>query len=124
MQYITYARYVELGGSVSDEATFNSLQNRIESKLNYITFGRLEQMADDDNLPSEIEMLEVDLIGFLDADKTETVKTGVQSYSNGIESITYAVSSDDIEKQLTKRIYTSAQEYLWNYPELFYRGRR
>lgn len=124
MQYITFAEYQDLGGTVTEEATFNSLQRTVEAKMNYLTFGRIEKLYDEGNLPSEVEILEVELINTFSNDDTSSVKTGVQSYSNGIESITYAVSKDNIEKQRNERVFATMQEYLFKYPELFYRGTR
>lgn len=125
MKYITFNEYTELGGTVTDEATFNSLQLRIESKINYLTFGRLDAMIEhDESAPDVVKQMEVDIINEYVADNIDSAKTGVQSYSNGIESITYAVSSEDIDKQYSKRLYTKIKEYLWQYPELFYRGNK
>lgn len=124
MQYITFAEYTNLGGTVKDEATFISLQRQIESRMNYITFGRVDKMLPENaELREAVSILEVELINVFSGELVDTVKTGVQSYSNGIESITYAVSNTDIEKQRNGRIYTTMQSFLWKFPELFYRGR-
>lgn len=124
MQYITFDEYTNLGGNVTDEATFISLQRQIESRMNYITFGRIDKMLPDNaELREAVSILEVELINVFSGELADTVKTGVQSYSNGIESITYSVSNTDIEKQRNGRIYTTMQSFLWKFPELFYRGR-
>lgn len=124
MQYLSFAEYQELGGNVTDETTFTLLQRQIESRMNYLTFGRLEKLFESGELPKEVGILEVELINTYANDNPETTKTGVQAYSNGIESYTYAATNDDIDKQRNKRIYTTMQSYLFNYPQLFYRGRR
>ena len=123
MTYLTFAEYTELGGTVTDESIFTSLQRQIESKLNYFTFGRIEALFESGDLPSEVELLEVELINMYSADDIDTIKTGVQSYSNGIESITYATGNTNFERQRDRRTYTKMQAFLWKYPELFYRGR-
>jgi hypothetical protein len=123
VQYITFDEYKELGGTVEDEATFNSLQLYVESKMNYITFGRLEALFEDDIVYKEIGQLEVELIKLANNDEQSLVKTGVQSYSNGIESITYSGTETEIEKERIKRISSIMQTYLWKYPQLFYTGR-
>lgn len=124
MQYITFEQYTDLGGTVTDSTTFTSLQRTVEAKMNYLTFGRLEKLYEEGNLPGEVEFLEVELINTVSNDNTSDIKTGVQSYSNGIESITYAVSGESVETQRNNRIYATMQEHLFKYPELFYRGRR
>ena len=124
VQYITFDEYTNLGGTVNDEATFISLQRQIESRMNYITFGRIDKMLPENaELREAVSILEVELIDVFSGELADTVKTGVQSYSNGIESITYSVSNTDIEKQRNGRIYTTMQSFLWKFPELFYRGR-
>lgn len=125
MQYITFDEYKNLGGNVTDEATFISLQRQIESRMNYITFGRIDKMLPENaELRETVSILEVELINVFSGELAEEkAKTGIQSYSNGIESITYAVSNTDIEKQRNGRIYTTMQSFLYKFPELFYRGR-
>lgn len=125
MKYISFDEYKELGGTVADETTFNSLQAQVESKMNYLTFGRLDDMYEHDCLPDEVAMLEVELIATFQVDSVSTVKTGVKSYSNGIESIVYGQSTNDdnIEVLRNKRTLSTMETYLWKYPELFYRGR-
>lgn len=125
MQYLTFAEYTDLGGTVTDETTFNSLQRQLESKMNYLTFGRLDkEIATLEGLAETVKTLEVDLINTYSTSDVNVDRTGVQSYSNGIESITYAVNNDNIEKQRNAKLNTTLQTYLWNYPQLFYRGRR
>lgn len=125
MQYLTFSEYTELGGSVTDETTFNSLQRSIESTMNYLTFGRVDKVAPTDpELMDVVKGLEVDLINKFSTDSVDVARTGVKAYSNGIESYTFDLSSEEAEKQRNKQIYTSMQSYLWKYPELFYRGLR
>lgn len=121
---MTFDEYREMGGTVADETTFNSLQAQVEAKMNYLTFGRLEYLYEHDSLPEEVSRLEVELITEFQMDSTATVKTGVKSYSNGIETITYSENDSNIEQLRNKRINSTMQTYLWKYPELFYRGRR
>ena len=123
MKYISFAKYIELGGKNTDESTFLSLQVKLESKLNYITFGRLEKLYEADNLPKEIEALEVELIDALSSNEVASVEAGVSSYDNGIEKITYISSDKSSDNLINTKIFNTAQAYLFKYPELFYRGR-
>ena len=127
MEYLTFAEYTELGGTVTEETTFKSLQRKVESKLNYVTFGRLEKMYEEGSAPEdEVKKFEVDMINATHTSNPDDIKYGIQSYSNGIESFTnlsYA-KNEDADSAYSARLYRKAQEYLWKYPELFYRGRR
>jgi hypothetical protein len=127
MQYLTFEEYQELGGTVADETTFKMLQRKVESKLNYVTFGRVEKMYEMDMAPVEvIKSFEVDMINVTNKSDPDDIKYGIQSYSNGIESITNLsyTKNQDADTAYNSRLYRKAQEYLWEYPELFYRGRR
>lgn len=134
MRYLTFEEYTQLGGTIADETTFNSLQHKVESKLNYVSFGRVDAKYNDDTQDVEVltkfrntvKEFEVDMVDITQKSNPDDIKYGIQSYSNGIESITniaYA-KNDDADKEYSRRLYSKAQEYLWEYPELFYRGRR
>ena len=53
--------------------------------------------------------------------------SNLTSYSNGIETFGYSVGTDDMLKGSTSfdsKILSIIKEYLWEYPELLYRGRK
>ena len=124
MKYLTFEEYKNLGGKCSEDV-FPSLQFDTESKMDYITSGRLSRMIDEiESVPEAVQMLEVKLIDIEDEHRTESnQKTGISSYSNGIESFSYDTSKDS-EEFIAEKFSTLMKQYLYaDYPELFYRGR-
>lgn len=124
--YITYEEYTNLGGTVTEDV-FNTTLIDVTSKINYITVGRIDAMYNSEDVTedfiSTIKNLIVKLIGFTVSTSTESVKTGISNYSNGIETIGYFNDAQTIvEKTDLKRVSSICKEYLWRYPELFYRG--
>ena len=124
MKYLTFEEYQNLGGKCSKDV-FPSLQFDTESKMDYITSGRLSRMIDEiESVPESVQMLEVKLIDIENASSnSEKQVTGVTSYSNGIESFGYDTSKNS-EEMLAEKFSTLMKQYLYpEYPELFYRGR-
>ena len=124
MKYLTFEEYQNLGGKCSKDV-FPSLQFDTESKMDYITSGRLSKMIDEmESVPEAVQMLEVKLIDIEnESSNSEKQVTGVTSYSNGIESFGYDTSKD-LEEMLAEKFSTLMKQYLYpEYPELFYRGR-
>ena len=124
MKYLTFEEYQNLGGKCSKDV-FPSLQFDTESKMDYITSGRLSRMIDEiESVPESVQMLEVKLID-IENSKSDSEKkgSGLTSYSNGIESFGYDTSKDS-EEMLAEKFSTLMKQYLYpEYPELFYRGR-
>ena len=122
--YLTYDEFINLGGKCPEDA-FPKLQYDIESKMDYITFGRLSKMIDKNGeVPKEVQFLEVKLVNIKYKDvETSEKKEGLTSYSNGIESFGYETdSSTEDEKMMNVRSIIK-QYLLPKYPELLYRGR-
>jgi len=116
--YLTYAEYEKLGGT-KDVATFELQESEIEAKLNYLTFGRIKDLAE---IPIAVKLLCFRLhINFwekMDIDKPNNLS----SYSNGIESFGYSDTSSSNHSNLNNQIAGVVKEYLWEYPQLLYRG--
>ncbi len=124
MRYLSFEEYQKLGGKCAEDS-FPSLRFDTESKMNYLTTNRLEKMIEElGEVPESVQMLEVKLIDIEDAHRTESnQKTGISSYSNGIESFSYDTSKDS-EELIAEKFSTLMKQYLYaDYPELFYRGR-
>ena len=124
MGYITYEEYKNLGGECS-EKSFPLLQFDCERKMDYITFGRLSKMIDEDGIvPESVKMLEVKLVNIENSSSGTSQQTsGLTSYSNGIESFGFDTSKDS-EVLLLNKFSDLMLQYLYpEYPELFYRGR-
>lgn len=122
MSYLTYTEYQELGGKIG-EAAFTSLLLDVESKLNYHTQGRIAKL---DTVPQAVKNLCFKLVTFYSENHVTKTSPNVISYSNGIESIGYATSEGNStgSTSFDSTIYSIIKEYLWEYPELLYRGRR
>ena len=124
MGYITYEEYTKLGGECS-EKSFPLLQFDCERKMDYITFGRLSKMIDNNGIvPDAVKMLEVKLVNIENSSGGTSQQTsGLTSYSNGIESFGFDTSKDS-EVLLLNKFSDLMLQYLYpEYPELFYRGR-
>lgn len=124
MSYLTFEEYQSLGGKCTQDA-FLTLQFDAESKMDYITSGRLAKLIEElGTVPKEIQMLEVKLVNIENNSKMER-DDNTTSYSNGIESFGYGdTSNKSLDASLTERFKDIMMEYLYpKYPELFYRGR-
>lgn len=124
MSYLTFEQYQQLGGKCTEDA-FPNLQFDAETKMNYITDGRLSKlMTTLEEVPEVVQRLEVKLIDIIMSIDTSKQGVGnVTSYSNGIESFGYATDKDS-EEYIWNKFKNIMLEYLYpTYPQLFYRGR-
>ena len=121
--YLSYIEYKELGGTMN-EATFNKNEFEIENKIDYLTNGRIKNLS---QVPQAVKMLCFRL-GTSFWEKVEIdAPNNLTSYSNGIESFGYANTTTSSQSSsisvIDKQINNLVAEYLWEYPELLYRGR-
>ncbi len=121
--YLSYTEYKELGGTMN-EATFNKNEFEIENKIDYLTNGRIKNLS---QVPQAVKMLCFRL-GTSFWEKVEIdAPNNLTSYSNGIESFGYANTTTSSQSSsisvIDKQINNLVAEYLWEYPELLYRGR-
>ena len=110
-QYLTYAEYQELGGTVSIEM-FPSLNRKAQQLLDYITFNRIPQCWDNaDDLPLYIKSTMTDFVDQINYLNSQTKDNRVITrYSNGVEDLTYDVTN-------SSTIYTQLnQEAIQNLP--------
>lgn len=125
MSYLTYEEYQNMGGQLSDSA-FTSYLWDVESKLNYLTNDRIKKLEE---VPEAVKRLIFKLISLYDSTFSSSPSTqlgGISSYSNGIESFSYNVPNDsgNGSTSFDNRIIAITTEYLSEYPELLYRGRK
>ena len=118
--YLDYEEYKKFGGTL-DESAFPPMLIDAQSKLNYLTNGNLDKFVKEHGttIPDEIKRLIISVISLLDANKD--MNSNVSSYSNGIETFGYKA---ELSKQQDLDVITLMNSYLWEYPELMYRGRR
>lgn len=126
MSYLTYSEYQSYGGTLNVTA-FSSYLYDVESKLNYLTNNRIGKL---DTIPEVVKRLEYKLIGiYASLNNNETANLNqfnpISSYSNGIESVSYSVNSNNSvgSTSIDNQIYSVVKEYLSEYPELLYRGK-
>ena len=121
--YLSYTEYKELGGTMN-ESTFNKNEFEIENKIDYLTNGRIKNLS---QVPQAVKMLCFRL-GTSFWEKVDIdAPNNLTSYSNGIESFGYANTTTSSQSSsisvIDKQINNLVAEYLWEYPELLYRGR-
>lgn len=121
LRYLTFEEYQKLGGKCTED-TFLTLQYDSESKMNFLTFGNVERLIDKlGNVPEDIKNLEVKLIDIVNSVNTDR-DTSITSYSNGIETFSFSTEKS-AQQAILKNFKDLMMQYLWKYPELFYRGR-
>lgn len=124
LSYLTFEQYQQLGGKCTEDA-FPNLQFDTETKMDYITDGRLSKLMNTlEEVPEVVQRLEVKLIDIImNIDTSKQSAGNVTSYSNGIESFGYATDKDS-EEYIWNKFKNIMLEYLYPaYPQLFYRGR-
>ena len=118
--YLSYEKYKELGGTLND-TTFLQHEIEVEAKLDYLTNGRIRKL---DIIPEAV----VNLCFRLNTNFWEQMNIdqaqSLTSYSNGIESFGYSATNNEGKSVIDTQIIQLVNEYLWEYPELLYRGRK
>ena len=118
--YLSYEKYKELGGTLND-TTFLQHEIEVEAKLDYLTNGRIRKL---DIIPEAV----VNLCFRLNTNFWEQMNIdqaqNLTSYSNGIESFGYNATNNEGKSVIDTQIIQLVNEYLWEYPELLYRGRK
>ena len=118
--YLSYEKYKELGGTLND-TTFLQHEIEVEAKLDYLTNGKIKKL---DTIPEAVINLCFKLnISFWEQTEIDGVKN-ITSYSNGIESFSYSTTDSQGKNIADANIIKVVNEYLWEYPELLYRGKK
>ena len=118
--YLSYEKYKELGGTLND-TTFLQHEIEVEAKLDYLTNGRIRKL---DTVPEAVINLCFKLnISFWEQTEIDGAKN-ITSYSNGIESFSYSTTDSQGKNIADANIIKVVNEYLWEYPELLYRGKK
>ena len=118
--YLDYNKYKELGGTLNETA-FNQHEIEVEAKLDYLTNGRIRKL---DIIPDAVVNLCFRLnINFWEQMNIDQAQN-LTSYSNGIESFGYSATNNEGKSVIDKQIIQLVNEYLCEYTELLYRGRK
>lgn len=118
MELLTYDEYVSMGGT-AELTAFSNIYYDVVSKLNYVTSRRITKL---DVIPEQIKRLVFKLINVYIQNNADDSKV-VTSYSNGIESFGYAVDkTTNGSTGFDGKVNSIIKEYLFDFPELLYRG--
>lgn len=125
MAYLTYADYLEYGGTL-DETTFDEYAFEAESRINWYTFNRLESVAEADMdvrvkrcmfyLIKLIQNVRAVSVAPATDGTTETgTQVGILSQSNDGVSISYAtLSATEVLNRFDDEVRGAIQKYLQN----------
>lgn len=105
MAYLTYAEYLQLGGTLNETA-FNRTERRARTTVDYYTQQRIQRLSE---IPANIKELMADLIDLY----AKGDRGIVQSVSNDGVSVSYRTDSHDIGQQAMQLVMMHAGEYAW-----------
>lgn len=114
MRYAEYSFYQNeyLGDRIPDESTFNRLATRASERLNYFTFGKIEQSGVTDNVRLAVCSMS-DILFWEEKRKNAHEGRELTSESNDGYSVSFATASDTERQGLTDRqLYQAAYVYL------------
>lgn len=123
MAYLTYNEYISYGGTL-DETTFNEYLFEAESQIDWYTFCRLHNVADED-IDVRVKRCAFYLIKLIqnaqtasavptaDGSSSTGMQAGILSQSNDGVSITYAaMSAKEILDKFSDEVRSCIQKYL------------
>jgi len=108
-QYLTYAEYVELGGTL-DETPFNILELEAQKNVDKYTFGRLKKLEEQIN---EVKVCIYELIGIINTYKSyEKQNKSISSENIDGYSISYNQVIENVSKSKINEIKGIIKTYL------------
>lgn len=120
--YLTMDEYSDMGGTIEDEALYDSLEFEAESLINHYTFGRLRNETE---LPREVKRLMKYLIDLAKSkadalvlgqsvSSTEPViGTHITNQQNDGVSVSYShISPDELYSKMYKEVVNAIHHYL------------
>lgn len=112
--YITYNEYVELGGTVSEDA-FPILERKAQRYLDTLTYNRIPEL---DTIPDVVKEVLTEFITRLSNFSNQSTEGEIiKQYSNGVESMTFSRLG---ESELRSNLRKLAVDWLPTY--LTYKG--
>lgn len=110
-QYLTYAEYKALGGTL-DQNSFSLLEYNARMRIDERTFGRLKKL---ETQPEEVKMCDFNLINTLNSYSSYTENSkNISSESTDGYSISYKSASKDITEAMEKEVEDIINAYLCN----------
>lgn len=109
-QYLTYAEYQDLGGSLADETSFSILEFEARQSIDKYTFGRLKDLEKQNQ---EVKMCVYRLINIINSYKELEVQNKAYS-SESIDgySLSFTTPSRTTAEAKTGEIKDIVKEYL------------
>ena len=118
--YLTYAEYQDMGGTITDETTFEEFEFEARAQVDWYTFNRLQQ---EQEYPEAVKRCMYALIKLLqqkqqasmtgDTSADGTVTAGIASQSNDGVSVSYnTLSAKDCVDTCTNEIQNCIKRYL------------
>ena len=121
-QYLTYAEYVSLGGTLQ-ETPFNIAEFLTRREIDLRTLNRLIGV---DEIPNEVKLCEYNLIDFINKYQIENNNRNIQSENVGDYSVTYNSDFKEIinskNKEIEDIILSSLYGVIINGEHLIYIG--
>lgn len=115
--YLTFEEYTALSGKVTDEDFFNKVCRKAQHLLDYITFNRIPAVISfTGETPEEVKDVLTEFIDrsvSTDSASEQDFDKNVASYSNGVETITYKLSTETEQAEELKNLaYRWLPDYL------------
>ena len=115
--YLTFEEYTALSGKVTDEDFYNKVARKAQHLLDYITFNRIPSVISfTGETPEEVKDVLTEFIDrsvSTDSTSEQDFDKNVAQYSNGVETITYKLSSETEQAEELKNLaYRWLPDYL------------
>ena len=112
MSYLTFEEYQALGGKCTQDA-FLTLQFDTESKMDYITSGRLAKLIEElGTVPKEVQMLEVKLVNIEDNSEIESQSFSLLNETYGKFLVREKIGTYIIKFELNSILYQASSSLL------------
>jgi len=116
-QYLTYAEYINLGGSAIGEMPFNILEFEARRKIDIRTFNRLKNIEE---IPQEVKLCEYNLINsinkYVSTNNSVEANGNIKSENTDGYSVSYLSASEisDVVKSKEAELDDIVRTYLLN----------
>ena len=127
--YLTYDEYIQFGGTITDEATFNEFEFEAAVQIDWYTFGRLHNLYTNPDADIDIniqrcmyylinllqKMQSAMAVPTLNGTSVTGEQAGIMSQSNDGVSISYtALSASEVADRAQSQIKECISKYLQN----------
>lgn len=115
--YLSFEEYTEISGKVTDEILYTKLAKKAQYLLDYITFKRIPIVIEKTGeCPEEVKDVLAEFVDktvSVDSSQEQDFDRNVAQYSNGVETISYKLSSETEQAaELRNLAYRWLPDYL------------